>query len=50
MLRLDDAVRKLPMEQPTSLGEAQVRLPLHVVRIKEVVQLILVDGSKGHPL
>ena len=50
VLRLDHTVWKLPVEQPTSLGEAQVRLSLHVVRIEEVVQLPLVDGGQGHPL
>ena len=37
MFRLDDAIGKLPMEQLASLGEAQVRLHVHVVRIKEIV-------------
>ena len=50
MLRFDHTIWKLPMEKLASLGEAQVRLHLHVIRIKEVVQLILVDGCKGHPL
>ena len=49
VLRLDDAVGKLPMEQPASLGEAQVRLRLHVLGIEEVVQLNLVNGGQGHP-
>ena len=37
VFRLDHSVWKLPMEQLASLGEAQVRLHVHVVRIKEII-------------
>lgn len=50
MLRLDDTIRELAMEQPASLGEAQMRLVAHVVRVEEVVQLPLIDGGKGDSL
>ena len=49
MLGFYHTVWKLPMEQPASLGEAKVSLHLHVVGVKKVVQLPLIDGGKGHP-
>ena len=37
MLWFDHTIWKLPMEKLASLSEAQVRLHLHVVRIKQIV-------------
>ena len=50
VLRLDDSIRKLTMEQPTSLGEAQMCLSLHILRIEKVIQLSLIDSGKSYPL
>ena len=48
--RLDDVVRELPMEEPRSLGEAQMRLSMHRLRIEDEVQLLLGHRCKGHSL
>ena len=50
VLRLDDTIRKLPMEQPSSLGKAQMCLILHVLRIEKVINLPLIHGGKSDPL
>ena len=50
MFRLDDAIRKLPMEQSASLCKTQMCLSLHIVGVEEVVQLPLIYGGKSDPL
>ena len=47
MLRLDNSVWKLAVEQLSSLGEAEMGLRTHRVRIEEVVQLLLLHSNKG---
>ena len=50
LLRLDDAIRKLPMEQLGSLCETQMRLCTNIFRVEDEVQLPLIHGGKGHSL